>query len=187
MKIGIYCGSFNPVHKGHIKIVRSVLRKKLRDKVFIIPTGNYWDKQDLPPVEHRIKMLKYFERDNIIIDETHNDIQYTYQLFRQLKQEYPDDDLRLIIGRDNIPAFNRWREYEELLKYDFIIIPRDDIDKNDLIEMMKNDYHKDNYVILEVSNINFSSSFIRENINDYDKIKEAIDKRVYNYLRKHVM
>ena len=120
MRTGVYCGSFNPVHKGHIKIVRTALRRNLLDRVLIVPTGNYWDKQNLPPVKDRINMLKFFENDRIMIDETHNDIQYTYQLFRALKQEYPDDQLVLIIGRDNIPTFDRWREYRELLQYDFI-------------------------------------------------------------------
>ena len=183
MRIGVYCGSFNPVHKGHIKIVRTALRRHLLDKVLIVPTGNYWDKQNLPPVEGRIRMLKYFENDKIIIDETHNDIQYTYQLFRALKEEYPDDQLVLIIGRDNIPTFDRWKCYEELLEYDCIVIPREDIDSEDLDVMMHN-YGKTNYTIMDVKNINFSSSIIRENFDDYEKIKDYIDKRVYNYMKK---
>ena len=186
MRTGVYCGSFNPVHKGHIKIVRTALSRNLLDRVLIVPTGNYWDKQNLPPVKDRINMLKFFENDRIMIDETHNDIQYTYQLFRALKQEYPDDQLVLIIGRDNIPTFDRWREYRELLQYDFIIIPREDIDSEDLHAMMQQ-FGKTNYVIMEVNNISFSSSMIRENIDDYQKIKSYIDKRVYNYMRKNML
>ena len=148
MRIGVYCGSFNPVHKGHIKIVRTALKKDLLDKVLIVATGNYWDKQNLPPVRDRIRMLKYFDNDKIIIDETHNDIQYTYQLFRVLKKEYPDDQLVLIIGRDNIPNFTRWKRYRELLKYDFIVIPREDIDSEDLDAMMQ-EMGKTNYTIMD--------------------------------------
>ena len=47
MKIGVYVGSFNPVHKGHIKIVNHLIKNKYVDKVLVIPTGNYWDKNDL--------------------------------------------------------------------------------------------------------------------------------------------
>ena len=47
MKIGIFVGSFNPVHKGHIKIVKHLLTKKYLDKVLIVPTGNYWNKNNL--------------------------------------------------------------------------------------------------------------------------------------------
>ena len=62
MKIGVYVGSFNPPHKGHIKIVNHLINNYL-DKVIIIPTGNYWDKFDLIDIQDRINMLKIFERD----------------------------------------------------------------------------------------------------------------------------
>ena len=57
MKIGIYVGSFNPPHKGHIKIVNHLINNYL-DKVIIIPTGNYWDKLDLVSINDRINMIK---------------------------------------------------------------------------------------------------------------------------------
>ena len=80
MKLGVFVGSFNPVHKGHIKIVNYILEKNYVDKVLIIPTGNYWDKNDIIDIKHRINMLKYYETDKIKIDNTLNDIQYTYQI-----------------------------------------------------------------------------------------------------------
>ena len=86
MRIGIYPGSFNPVHKGHIKIVRHLLRKHYVDKVLIVATGNYWQKQDLLPVKDRIRMLKYFRNENIVIEEEYNELPYTYQLMRKLKK-----------------------------------------------------------------------------------------------------
>ena len=86
MRVGIYPGSFNPVHKGHIRIVRHLLRKNYVDQVLIVPTGNYWQKQDLLPVKDRIKMLKFFENDKIRIEEEFNELPYTYQLMRELKK-----------------------------------------------------------------------------------------------------
>ena len=115
MRKGIFIGSFDPVHKGHIKIVKTCLRKKLVDEVLIIPTGNYWDKQNLSPLEKRIKMLSYYENKKIRIDKVHNEIQFTSDLFKQLSQENPNDELILILGADNIPKFNQWYNYEELL------------------------------------------------------------------------
>ena len=52
---------------------------------------------------------------------------------------------------------------------------------------MMQQFGKTNYVIMEVNNISFSSSMIRENIDDYQKIKSYIDKRVYNYMRKNML
>ena len=61
MRIGVFVGSFNPVHEGHIKVANYLLENDYVDKVLILPTPNYWDKQDLIPVRHRYKMLKFYD------------------------------------------------------------------------------------------------------------------------------
>jgi len=182
MRLGIYVGSFNPVHKGHVSIVRSILRKGLCDKVMVIVTGNYWNKQDLLPIEDRIQMWKFYENENIIIDEKHNTIEKTYQLFRALREEL-DDELFLILGADNIVSFSRWVNYQELLQYPFIVIKRNDIGKRELKKLLKG-YNKDNYDILDIPTIHISSTEIRENLDDYSKISHMVGRKVYDYLVK---
>lgn len=183
MRIGIYPGSFNPVHKGHIKIVRHLIRKHYVDQVLIVATGNYWQKQDLLPVKDRIRMLKYFQNDRINIEEEFNELPYTYQLMRELKKKYPEDSLSIIIGADMVVTFDRWKQYRELLKYDFIVLKRDGIDIDGYMKKLE----KKNYtVVADLEEIRISSSYIRENINDYELLKEAIDHRVYKYYRKAI-
>ena len=63
MKLGIYIGSFNPPHKGHIKVINYLLDNDYVDKILVVPTGNYWDKQDLVDIRDRIKMLQFYEND----------------------------------------------------------------------------------------------------------------------------
>ena len=184
MRIGVYCGSFNPPHKGHIEIADTCLKQNYVDKVLIIATGNYWHKQNLMPVQNRIEMLRNFESENIIIDDKHNDIPYTYLIFRELREEYPDDELFLIIGGDNLPDFMAWSEYQELLQYVFLVIPRDEIQTPE-IENIMNRMGKDNYEILDIPNIPICSTFIRNNMDDYSKIEDCLDKRVYDYLLEH--
>ena len=60
MKLGIYIGSFNPVHNGHINLVEFLINNNYVDEVLIVPTGNYWDKQNLIDLKQRIEMLKFF-------------------------------------------------------------------------------------------------------------------------------
>ena len=183
MRIGIYPGSFNPVHKGHIKIVRHLIKKRYVDQVLIVPTGNYWQKQDLLPVKDRIRMLRYFENGRIRIEEEYNELPYTYQLMRRLKKRYPDDSLSLIIGADMVVTIDRWKRYRELLKYDFIVLKRDGIDIDSYMES----FGKKNYItVSDLKEIEISSSYIRENIDDYDLLKEMIDQRVYNYYKKAI-
>ena len=181
MRIGVYCGSFNPVHKGHIRIVNECLDRSLVDVVFIIPTGNYWDKRDLMDLNKRISLLRYYEDERIRVADQYSDYPYTYQIFEQLEKDYPHDDKVLILGADNIVKFDEWREYQYLLRYDFILIKRDDLDC-EYIENRMMELGKDNYEILDIDNIDISSTYIRENLDDYDKIKDLIDSHVYRFL-----
>ena len=179
MKIGVYVGSFNPPHKGHIKIVKHLLNKKIVDKILIIPTNNYWNKTNIIDLNHRINMLNFFKSDNIIINNTLNNLEYTYQVFRELKKD--NNDYSLILGADNIVSFAKWKNYEELLNQELIIINRDNLDiKKYLNELNK----KDKYKIINIKNIDISSTYIRENIKNEKLIKNIIDKQVLDYIKK---
>ena len=87
MKIGVYVGSFNPPHKGHIKIVNHLIENKYVDKILIIPTNNYWNKTNLIDLNHRINMLNIFKNEKIIINNTLNNLEYTYQIIRELQKD----------------------------------------------------------------------------------------------------
>ena len=177
MKLGIYVGSFNPPHKGHIHVVNYLIENKLIDKVLIVPTGNYWDKQNLVDLNHRINMLKLYENDNIIIDVVNNDCQYTYQLMRKLKEIYQDMELYLIIGADNIISFNKWKNYEELLNYNIIIMNRNGVDIDSYIK----NYPDGKFTIArDFVPIDISSTDIRNNVDN-----ENIDEEVKQYIKKY--
>ncbi len=179
MKIGVYVGSFNPPHKGHIKIVKHLLNKKIVDKILIIPTNNYWNKTNIIDLNHRINMLNFFKTNNIIINNTLNNLEYTYQVFRELKKD--NNDYSLILGADNIVTFAKWKNYEELLNQELIIINRNNLDiKKYLNELNK----KDKYKIINIKNIDISSTYIRENIKNEKLIKNIIDKQVLDYIKK---
>ena len=176
MKLGIYIGSFNPPHKGHIYVVNYLLDNNVVDKVLIVPTANYWDKQNLPDIKHRINMLKFYEKDNIKIDDVNNGYAYTYELMRKLSEEYPSDNLYLIIGADNIINFDKWKNYQELLKYNIIVMKRDNVDINKYI----NKYHGNFTIIDDYEPFNISSTQIRNNVSD-----KYLDKEVINYIKEH--
>lgn len=179
MKIGVYVGSFNPPHKGHIKIVKHLLNKKIVDKVLIIPTNNYWNKTNIIDLNHRINMLNIFKNENIIINDTLNNLEYTYQIFRELNKH--NNEYSLILGADNIVSFDKWKNYEELLNQELIIINRDNLDVKKYLEILNK---KDKYKIVNIKNIDISSTYIRENINNEKMIKNIIDKQVLDYIKK---
>lgn len=176
MKLGVYIGSFNPVHNGHIKLVNYLLDKTFVDKVLVVATTGYWDKTNLVDIEKRIDMLKFFESDRVLIDEKHNAIQYTYELLRELSKEY-DDELYLIIGADNIINFDKWKNYEELLNYKIIVMNRNNIDIDSYIKK----YNTPNFIVVsDFDFIDVSSTEIRKTIDN-----KYLDKRVLEYIRKN--
>lgn len=173
LKLGIYVGSFNPPHIGHLKVVEYVLNKKIVDKVLILPTPNYWDKKDIISNEHRINMLKYYENDNIIIDDIHNKEPYTYQILDSLKKDYPNDELYLIIGSDNLEKLHEWKNIDEILKNNIIVIKRGNIIKNKNLENYDN-----KFIYCEDFDMPISSTDIRNNKKEglLPGIKEYIEK-----------
>ena len=176
MKLGIYMGSFNPPHKGHINVINYLLDNNYVDKVIVVPTLNYWDKQDLVDIKHRINMLKFFESDQVIIDDKHNKYIYTYELVKELEKDYPNMELSIIIGADNIINFDKWKNYQKLLKYNIIVMNRNDID----IEKMTKKYFGNFTIIKNYKPIDVSSTAIRNNLSS-----KYLDKKVIDYIKEH--
>ncbi len=178
MKVGVFVGSFDPVHNGHVKLMNYLVDKKIVDKMRVIPTGNYWDKQNLSNINHRINMLNLIKNDNLIVDNEHNELNYTYELLNKLKEEYPNDVFYLVIGSDNANTLHKWKNYEELIKNNIIVINRDDI---------KIDLKTDKLTIIKEKFGHISSTFIRENIKNknYDILNGIIDEKVLKYILKN--
>lgn len=175
-RLGIYMGSFNPPHKGHLKVINYLLRHNYVDKILVIPTLNYWDKNDLVDVNDRINMLKYFENDKIKIDNKYNKYIYTSELVKELAKEY-DQELYLIIGADNIIHFDKWKNYQELLKYKIIVMNRDNIDIDKYIKK----YKSNNFIsVSDYDYLKISSSELRDKLN-----KKYLDERVLKYIEEH--
>ena len=175
MKLGLYVGSFNPVHNGHIKVINYLLDNNLVDKVLVLPTPNYWDKQDIINVKDRINMLKFFETENIIIDSIHNNYPYTYQVIDSIKKDY-DDELYLVIGSDNLEKLYLWKNIDKILENKIIVLKRgnDDIDK--LLEK----YPKDRFIVCnDFEFLNVSSTDIRNGIYN------NIDDKVVQYIKRN--
>ena len=184
MRIGIYIGSFDPFHNGHIKIIKEILKEDIVDKIFIIPTEDYWNKTINLDLEKRFELIELslknkIPKDKYYIDKTLGKYPYTYLLFRQLKKDYPNDELYLIMGGDNIPKFNKWKHYKELTQYNFIVVNRNTPDLEKQIIRLK----PKSYYLLEVKGISdISSTYIRDNIEDYNKIKKMINKKEYEFV-----
>ena len=177
MKLGVYVGSFNPPHKGHLKVVNYLIDNNIVDKVIILPTPNYWDKTNMIDISYREEMLKFFETDNIIIDTIHNKYKYTYEVLRSLKDYYKDHILYLVIGSDNLEKFHLWKNIDEILNNYIIVLKRGNYDIKE--QLKKFDTSK--FIIIEnFPFIDISSTEIRLNLNN-----KNLDKRVLKYIKEN--
>lgn len=134
MVIGVFGGSFNPVHAGHISLAREVVARKLADKVMMVmsplnplkenPASLIDD--DLRMEMLRIACLPYPELEASDIELSMPRPSYTIDTLRRLAGSNPGDSFRLVIGADNWECFDRWKDYREIMR-DFhpIVYPRE--------------------------------------------------------------
>lgn len=134
MVIGVFGGSFNPVHAGHISLVREVVARKLADKVVMVLSPLNPLKEDpasliddyLRMEMLRIACLPYPRLEASDIELSMPRPSYTIDTLRRLAASNPGDSFRLVIGADNWECFDRWKDYREILR-DFhpIVYPRE--------------------------------------------------------------
>ena len=183
-KIGVYVGTFDPVHKGHTHVIDYLLSNKIVDRIIVIPTINYWDKTPQSPLKDRINMFKFFENEKVEVSTTLNELTYTYLIFRELRKKYQNDKLYLIMGADNIISFDKWENVDELLECNVIVLNRDNIDIKKYVDRFN---QKDNFIIIDnFDYVPISSSKIRQNYLDED-LKKSLDDRVLKYIENNLL
>ncbi len=132
MKIGIFGGSFDPIHNGHINLAKYVLAHTDLDEVWLMvsPLNPLKPQGYVATDEQRLEMVRLAVADTPGIRvsdfEFHLPIpSYTYKTLTELKKNYPENDFRLIIGGDNWASFDRWRNPQEILsEFGVIVYPR---------------------------------------------------------------
>lgn len=195
MKTGIFGGTFNPVHKGHIMLAEYCMESVGLDRIIMIPTAVPPHKisNDLASEDDRLNMCKLACRgkENFFVSDIEIKRQgksYTYETLTQLKEIYPDDHLYTIMGADMFLTLNRWKNPEIIFeKSSIITIPRDEENKLEL-ENFYNDVLKAmgaSSIILPNPVMSVSSTFIRENLDNFNLISDMLDKGVYDYIIKN--
>lgn len=181
MKIGIFGGTFDPVHNGHVNaFVESYIGLNL-DKIIIIPTFISPLKTDARTNDtHRLKMLKttvedydFVTIDTYELDQHH--VTYTFDTLTYLKEKYPEDDLYFIIGTDHFLAFNQWSRSDELHELaTFVVLDRDD----KLYEVTAP------FIKLSTNIVEVSSSLIRQRLKSNTEVRHLMHENVYGYIKE---
>lgn len=183
MKIGIYGGCFNPPHKMHENIAKTLIKQKYLNKVIFVPTGDYYPKRNLERAERRYEMLKLVCKGNKKIEVSDYEIKNykkTCQTLKYFQDKYPNDTIYFITGTDNFKELNTWKDYNIILEqYNLIVIQRN---KDDLETLRKMYKQNSNITFLSVKNTEITSSIIREKL-----LKEGIQKKLKEYMNEKVI
>ncbi len=182
-KIIIYGGAFDPVHKGHVNVVDNILTKIDNiEKIIIVPSkAGPWKRNFLTKGYHRLRMLNlvFDQYDNVEIDDFElkaRGISYSYKLLEYMSEKYPDNELYIVIGEDQVLNFKKWEKYQKIIDQAQVLVSKrfnnnKNSDKiNDICEEL-------NFQKLENDIIYISSTYIRKG-NFKDNVTVEVNKYI---------
>ena len=163
-KIGFFGGCFNPPSNIHINLANRLIEEQKLDKIVFVPVNDFYKKNDLIEFKHRFTMLKFAieGNSNLEVDDfefKENRKLYAIDVFKIIEEKYSNYDIYFIMGSDNYSKLQKWKEYESLKKYKYIVLDRND---NDI-----------------------SSTKIRNMIKKNSLKDDILNKKVYEYIKKN--
>ena len=185
MKIGLYFGSFNPIHVGHLVIANHLAEYSDLDQIWFVVTPHN-------PFKKKSSLLDNFQRLEMVYRATNDytklkpsDIEfnlpqpnYTINTLTYLQEKHPDYEFALIMGEDNLKSFHKWKNYELILENHHIYVyPR--ISKEKVETQF--DGHKKIHVI-DAPIMEISSTFIRKSIKAGKNVQPMLPQHVWDYL-----
>ncbi|MBR0542268.1 MAG: nicotinate (nicotinamide) nucleotide adenylyltransferase [Clostridia bacterium] len=199
MKIGIFGGTFNPPHKGHIRLVKEFTKSLSLDKVFIIPdkrpVHKTWEDLVIDDMRYEMCCLAFkepeYEVSRMEIDRYSDS--YTVYTLMQLKEQYPDGEFYLIIGSDMFLCFHKWYKHQVIMdNCTLCVASRDDEDSIYALRSYAFSqfriYIKElegrGIIISPMKPFKASSSEIRSIIKSGNDASEFLTAEVYDYIKK---
>jgi len=183
MRIGLFFGSFNPVHIGHLIIANHILNNTELEKIWMVvsPHNPFKKKSSLANNHDRLHLLNLAIGDNpnIIASDIEFNLpqpSYTIDTLMYLQEKHPKHEFCLIMGGDNLKSFHKWKNYEKILEnYQIFVYQRPAYDPGELKD-------HDSVTILEAPLLEISASFVRKCIAENKSIQYLVPESVYLYL-----
>jgi len=183
MKIGLFFGSFNPIHMGHMVLANYLVEYTDLDKIWFVvsPQNPFKNKETLLDEKQRLYMVKLaIENDNRFkasdIEFKLTQPSYTINTLVHLKEKFPKNEFALIMGADNLETFHKWKNYETILKkHDIYVYPRPNSTGGDLKDHPK-------VKITTAPLIEISSTAIRNAIKEKKDMRHFVPASVWEYL-----
>lgn len=182
-KVGIYSGSFNPIHHGHLMLASYLVTFGELDELWLIvsPQNPLKPKAELLDDQHRLEMARLAVGDDPFIKVSDVEMHlprpsYTINTLEHLSEQYPDNQFVFVCGMDSLQNLDKWKDYEKILNnYNIVVFPRRGYDGGELI-------NHPSVRVVETPIIELSSTFIRNCIADGISVKHFMPENAYNYL-----
>jgi nicotinate-nucleotide adenylyltransferase len=185
MKVGLFFGSFNPIHNGHLIIANHILNETDIDKTwFVVSPQN--------PFKQANTLLNNYDRLHLVDKAIENDNRmkasdiefnlpkpsYTVTTLAYLKEKYPDHEFAIIIGSDSFQNFSKWKNYEVIIEnYQLIIYKRPGF------EIINN--LNANLLLMDAPLLEISATYIRELVKQNKSIKYLVPENIEQEIRSN--
>ena len=189
MKVGLFFGSFNPIHIGHLIIANYMVEFTDLNRVWFVvsPHNPLKEKKTLLADHYRLQLVNEAITDNNKLKASSIEFKlpqpsYTINTLTHLSEKYPKNEFVLIIGGDNLVTFHKWKNYEQILKqYELYIYPRPHVETKVLHRDLQNhsNIKKINAPVMDIS-----SSFIRKAIKEKKDVRYMLSEAVFHYIRE---
>lgn len=184
MKIGLFFGTFNPIHVGHLIIANHLINNSDLEAVWFVitPLNPFKKKSSLLADYHRLAMVRIAVEDYPNLHASDIEFQlpqpnYTITTLAYIEEKHPQHQFNLIMGEDNLQSFHKWKNYDVILEnYDLYVYPR--IGKAKVSQFETNPkVHKIAAPIIELS-----ATAIRKAIKKGQEIRPLLPCKVWKYL-----
>lgn len=185
MKIGLYFGTFNPIHIGHLIIANHMAENTNLDQIWMVvtPQSPHKQKNSLLSDYHRLHMVHLATEDFPKI--TPSDIEfklpqpnYTVTTLAHLTEKFPQHEFALLMGEDNLKTFHKWKNYETILEhYQLYVYPRISSE----VENTSLKKHP-NVIFVAAPIVEISATFIREAIKSGKNVRPLLPSKVAEYV-----
>lgn len=192
MKIGLFGGTFDPIHIGHMILMENVINNLDLDKIYVLPNSNPPHKLEnkKTALNLRLKMVNETIKDNPKLevndyDFRDNKIHYTFNTINYFKKSYPNDEFFFIMGEDSFLDIEKWKNYKEILKENLIIFKRYSNKNFSLISKINQvrKYNKNIYLIDNIA-LDISSTLIRNLVKENKSIRYLVNDEVINIIKE---
>lgn len=181
--VGLYFGTFNPVHIGHMIIAQFMLEHSNMDEIWfmVTPHNPHKKKSTLLDDRQRLHMVELAIDDHVSMKASDEEFglpqpSYTVTTLTHLSEKFPDKKFSLIMGMDNLQSFHKWKNFDRIIEaHDLYVYPRPGYNGGQFADHEK--VH-----IIPAPNMEISSTQIRSSIKEHKNVSYMLPPRVWEYL-----